>query len=66
MPQYRIPELDAATRLKLGLEMLPEIPDPEWGRATELAEEYGISRTLFYQLRDRAKKGLLKDDVLRG
>jgi hypothetical protein len=40
--------------------MLQEIPDRKWGRATELAEKYGISRTLLYQLRDRAEEGLTK------
>jgi hypothetical protein len=46
--------------MKLGLEMLPEIPDRKWGRATELAEKYDVSRTLLYQLRDRAEKSLLQ------
>lgn len=60
MPQYRKPELDVVTRMKLGLEMLQEIPDRKWGRATELAEKYEVSRTLLYHLRDRAEKSLLK------
>jgi hypothetical protein len=29
-------------------------PERQWGRATELAETYNLSRTLLYQLRDRA------------
>jgi len=42
MPQYRIPELDLSTRCMLGLEMLRPIPERAWGRATELAETYGL------------------------
>jgi hypothetical protein len=39
--------------------MLHEIPERTWGRATELAQEYNISRTLLYQLRDRAQAAIL-------
>jgi len=38
--------------------MLRPIPEREWGRATELAEQYNISRTLLYELRDRAEEAL--------
>lgn len=38
--------------------MLRPLPEREWGRATELAEQYGISRTLLYQLRDRTEQAL--------
>jgi hypothetical protein len=55
-----MPELELPTRFEIGLEMLQEIPDREWGRATELAEKHNISRTLLYQLRDRAKEALVK------
>lgn len=58
MAHYRISELDLSTRVALGLEMLRPIPEREWGRATELAEQYGISRTLLYELRDRAEEAL--------
>jgi len=60
MPHYRIPELDLSTRIEIGLEMSREIPKREWGRATELARKYGISRTLLYQLRDRVDEALAK------
>jgi regulator of protease activity HflC (stomatin/prohibitin superfamily) len=60
MPHYRITELDLSTRREIGLEMLQEIPERDWGRATELAQKHGISRTLLYQLRDRAEEGLNK------
>ncbi len=58
MTDYRIPELDLSTRISLGLELLRPIPEREWGRATELAEQYNISRTLLYKLRDRAQEAL--------
>lgn len=58
MTHYRIPELDLSTRITLGLEMLRPLPERGWGRATELAEQYDISRTLLYHLRDRAQGAL--------
>ena len=59
MANYRLPELDLSTRLHLAVEMLTPIPQRRWGRATELARTYGISRTLLYRLRDRAQEALL-------
>ncbi len=59
MTHYRISELDLSTRIEIGVEMLREIPERKWGRATELAHEHNISRTLLYQLRDRARAALL-------
>lgn len=58
MGHYRLPELDLSTRISLALEMLQPIPDREWGRATELAHLYGVSREFLYQLRDRALEAL--------
>lgn len=60
MTHYRIAELDLSTRIALGVEMLRPIPEREWGRATELAEQYDISRTLLYKLRDQAEEALYK------
>lgn len=60
MPEYRIPELDLSTRCMLGLEMLGPISERGWGRATELAQAYGISRTLLYQFRDRVWEAVLQ------
>jgi len=54
MTHYRLTHLDLSTRIALVLEMLQPIPERQWGRATELAETYNLSRTLLYQLRDRA------------
>jgi len=54
MAHYRLSELDLSTRMTLALEMLPPIPEREWGRVTELAHTYDVSRMFLYGLRDRA------------
>ena len=58
MARYRLSELDWSTRLEIAATMLIPRPQRPWGRATELARQYGISRTLLYQLRDKARKAL--------
>jgi hypothetical protein len=58
MAHYRLPELDLSTRITLALEMLQPIPERKWGRATELAQIYGVSREFLYQLRDRVLDSL--------
>ena len=54
MAHYRLPELDLSTRITFALEMLQPIPPRKWGRVTELAQTWGVSRTFLYDLRDRA------------
>jgi hypothetical protein len=54
MAHYRLSELDLSTRIRLALEMLQPIPERGWGRVTELAQTYGVSRTFLYNLRDQA------------
>jgi len=54
MAHYRVSELDLSTRLELVLELLQPIPEREWGRVTELARIYAVSRTFLYNLRDHA------------
>jgi len=58
MAHYRLDELDLSSRIKLALEMLQPIPERKWGRATELARTYNVSRDLLYQFRDRAEAAL--------
>ena len=58
MGHYRLPELDLSTRISLVIDMLQPIPDREWGRVTELADQYGVTRAILYQLRDRALEAL--------
>ena len=46
MLEYRRKDLDLSTRIFLGIEMLSPVEVRGWGRASELAEAYGISRSL--------------------
>ena len=58
MEEYRRKDLDLSTRMALGLEMVFPAEVRGWGRASELAQEYGISRSLLYQFRDRVQAAL--------
>jgi hypothetical protein len=58
MLEYRRKDLDLSTRIFLGVEMLYPAEVRGWGRASELAEEYGISRSLLYQIKDRVFEAL--------
>jgi hypothetical protein len=60
MKEYRAYKLEMSTRIEIALEMLQPIPERRWGRATELADEYGISREWLYRLRARAQAALEK------
>jgi hypothetical protein len=54
MAHYRLTELDLSTRMMLACEMLQPRPERKWGRVTELAQSYDVSRTFLYDLRERA------------
>jgi len=58
MPEYRRKDLDLSTRIFLGVEMLYPAEVRGWGRASELAAEYGISRSLLYQIKERVLEAL--------
>ena len=58
MLEYRRKDLDLSTRIFLGVEMLYPAAVRGWGRASELAREYGISRSLLYQFKDRVFEAL--------
>jgi hypothetical protein len=58
MLEYRRTDIDLSTRIDLGLEMLRPVQERGWGRATELAEQYNLSRTWLYKLGARAKAAL--------
>jgi len=60
MAEYRVPEFTTEQRADVALRMLVSFPDREWGLATELARLYGVSRTLIYQIRDRAREALVE------
>lgn len=58
MAEYRLNTLDLSTHIALGLEMLSPAKERGWGRASELVDEYGISRSFLYQLKGRAEEAL--------
>ena len=58
MLEYRRKDLDLSTRILLGIEMLSPAEVRGWGRASELAEAYGISRSMLYQIKDRVQEAL--------
>jgi hypothetical protein len=58
MLEYRRKDLDLSTRIYLGIEMLFPAEVRGWGRASELAREYEISRSLLYQIKDRVREAL--------
>jgi hypothetical protein len=60
MAEYRVPEFTLEQRAEAALQMLLPFPDRKWGLGTELAGLYGVSRTLIYQLRDRAWDALME------
>jgi|GEM_PF-3104444 len=60
MANYRVPEFTAEQRTDIALRMLLPFPDRPWGLGTELARLYGVSRTLVYQIRDRARNALVE------
>jgi transposase len=58
MSEYRRKDLDLSTRIAIGIEMLLPAEVRGWGRASELAEEYGVSRSLLYRFKDRVQAAL--------
>ena len=58
MQEYRRRDVDLSTRILLGLVMLKPARVRGWGRASELAKEYGISRSLLYKIKDQVKEAL--------
>ena len=53
MTNYRLTPLCLSTRLTLVSEMLIPFPQRPWGRVTQLANEYGVSRAWLYELKHR-------------
>jgi len=54
MAEYRVPEFTLEQRADAALQMLVPLPDRKWGLVSELARLYRVSRTLLYEIRDRA------------
>ncbi len=60
MAQYRVPDFDLEQRIATAMEMLTPRPQRQWGRVTELARQHGVSRTILYEIRDRAWQVLVE------
>lgn len=60
MAEYRIPEFTLEQRAEVAAQMLVPVPDRRWGLVSDLARLYGVSRTLLYEIRDRAGKAILE------
>lgn len=58
MAQYRIVELDLSTRVQITVEMMGRAQQRGWGRASQLAQQSGVSRALLYEWRDKALQNL--------
>lgn len=60
MAEYRVPEFTLKQRTDVAVQMLVPLPERRWGLVSELARWYGVSRTILYELRDRALAGLVE------
>ena len=60
MAEYRVPEFTVEQRADAALQMLVHRPDRKWGLVSDLARCYGVSRTLLYEIRDRALAGTME------
>ena len=56
MAHYRLSHIDLSTRIALGVQMLD--PERAWGKASELARQYGVSRKFLYKVAGRAQQAL--------
>ena len=60
MAEYRVPEFTLEQRTEVALQMLLPLPERRWGLVSELARWYGVSRTILYDIRDRALASLVE------
>jgi len=60
MAAYRVPEFTLEQRTDVAVQMLVSLPERRWGLVSELARWYGVSRTILYEIRDRALAGLVE------
>ena len=56
MAHYRLSHIDLSTRIALGVQMLD--PAREWGKVSELARQYGVSRKFLYEMAGEAQQAL--------
>ena len=60
MAEYSIPEFTLEQRGDVALQMLIPLPDRKWGLVSELARLHSVSRTLLYEIRDRASDAIVE------
>ena len=48
MAEYRVPEFTVEQRTAAAVQMLVPLPERPWGLVSELARQYGVSRTRLY------------------
>ena len=60
MAEYRVPEFTLEQRTEVAVQMLLPLPERRWGLVSELARWYGVSRTILYEIRDRALASLVE------
>jgi len=56
MADYRLSHLDLSTRIACALQMLE--PNREWGKVSQLAREYGVSRRFLYKMEAQVQQAL--------
>jgi hypothetical protein len=56
MTDYRLSHLDLSTRIACALQMLD--PHREWGKVSQLAREYGVSRRFLYKIEVQVQQAL--------
>jgi hypothetical protein len=56
MAHYRLSHIDLSTRMALGVQMLD--PRREWGEASELARQYGVSRRFLYEVAAQTEQAI--------
>lgn len=60
MAEYRVPEFTLEQRTDVALQMIDPLPEREWGLVSRLARQYGVSRTLLYETRDRVADAIVE------
>ena len=58
MTEYRIPGFTLKQRTNVAVQMAVPLPERKWGLVSDLARQYGVSRTILYEIRDRGLGGL--------
>lgn len=60
MAEYRVPEFTLEQRAEAAIQMLNPLPGRQWGLVSELAQMYGVSRTILYEIRDRSWQAIVE------